>query len=213
MSYNSTNPLQNLLCGAPQDSILGPLFFYVYINDLANVCKHPIPLLFADDTNLFYHYDDVIMGAIASQIISLTIVYSIVYSGTDHRKHQSSALLALVRWVHRGPVISPHKGPVTRKMFPFDDVIMCENDNHTTDKWRTKFISEWLKINRISRNVKNTHYIIFATRRFGRPNSNVKIEGHTTDEKYQIKFLGVIIDDNRSLETALYTFQRRLQKE
>ena len=64
------------------------------------------------------------MHTIASQITSLTIVYSIVYSGTDQRKHQSSASLAFVRGIHRGPVNSPHKGPVTRKMFPFDDVIM-----------------------------------------------------------------------------------------
>ena len=70
------------------------------------------------------HYDDVIMGAIASQITSLTIVYSIVYSGADQSKNQSSALLAFVWGIHRGPVNSPHKWPVTRKMFPFDDVIM-----------------------------------------------------------------------------------------
>ena len=64
------------------------------------------------------------MGSIASQITSLTIVYSVVYSGADQRKHHSSASLAFVRGIHRGPVNSPHKGPVTRKMFPFDDVIM-----------------------------------------------------------------------------------------
>ena len=70
------------------------------------------------------HYNDVIMGTIASQITSLTIVNSTVYSGADQRKHQSSASLAFVRGIHRGPVNSPHKWPVTRKMFPFDDVIM-----------------------------------------------------------------------------------------
>ena len=70
------------------------------------------------------HYDDVIMTTITSQITSLTIVYSTVYSGTDDRKHQSSASLAFVRGIHRGPVNSPHKGPVMRKMFTFDDVIM-----------------------------------------------------------------------------------------
>ena len=64
------------------------------------------------------------MDSIASQITSLTIVYSAVYSAADQRKHQSSASLAFVRGIHRGPVNSPHKGPVTRKMFPFDDVIM-----------------------------------------------------------------------------------------
>ena len=71
-----------------------------------------------------HHYNDVIMGPIASQITSLTIVYSSVYSDADQRKHQSSASLAFVRGIHRGPVNSPHKWPVTRKMFPFDDVIM-----------------------------------------------------------------------------------------
>ena len=70
------------------------------------------------------HYGDVIMGVMASQITSLTIVYSNVYSGADQSIHQSSASLAFVWGIHRGPVNSPHKWPVTRKMFPFDDVIM-----------------------------------------------------------------------------------------
>ena len=62
---------------------------------------------------------DVIVSPMASQITSLTIVYSTVYSDADQRKHQSSASLALVRGIHRWPVNSPHKWPVTRKMFPF----------------------------------------------------------------------------------------------
>ena len=70
------------------------------------------------------HYSDVIMGTMASQITSRTIVCSTVYLGTDQRKHQSSASLAFVRGIHQWLVNSPHKGPVTRKMFPFDDVIM-----------------------------------------------------------------------------------------
>ena len=74
------------------------------------------------------HYNYVIMGEMASQITSLTIVYWTVYSGVDQRKHQSPASLAFVRGIHRWPVISPHKGPVTRKMFPFDDVIMRHAD-------------------------------------------------------------------------------------
>ena len=74
-----------------------------------------------------FHHDDVIMTMLASQITSLTVVYSIVYSGVHQRKHQSSASLAFVREIHRGPVNFPHKWPVTRKMFPFDDVIMLRN--------------------------------------------------------------------------------------
>ena len=70
------------------------------------------------------HYCDVIMGTMASQITSLTIVYSAVHSGPDQRKHQSSASLAFVWGIHRWPVNSPQKWPVTLKMLPFDDVIM-----------------------------------------------------------------------------------------
>ena len=70
------------------------------------------------------HYSDAIMGAMASQITSLSSVNSSVYSGADQSKHQSSAPLAFVRGIHRGPANSPHKWPVTRKMFPFDDFIM-----------------------------------------------------------------------------------------
>ena len=70
------------------------------------------------------HYGDVIMNVIASQITSLAIVYLTVYSDADQRKHQSSASLAFVRGIHRGPVNSPHKWPVARKLFPFGDVIM-----------------------------------------------------------------------------------------
>ena len=64
------------------------------------------------------------MGPMASQITSLTIVNSTVYSCADQSEHQSSASLAFVGGIHRGPVNSLHKRPVTRKMFPFDDVIM-----------------------------------------------------------------------------------------
>ena len=82
------------------------------------------------------HYNDVTIGEMASQITSITIVYSTVYSGADQRKHQSSASLAFVRGFHRWPVNSPHKWPVTRRMFPFDDVIMwcCVKDPFRCDE-------------------------------------------------------------------------------
>ena len=71
-----------------------------------------------------YHYSDVIMRAMMSQITSLTIVYSTVYSGADLRKHHSSVSLAFVKGIQRWPVNSLHNGPVTWNMLPFDDVIM-----------------------------------------------------------------------------------------
>ena len=77
-----------------------------------------------EDFKTDLHYSDVKMGAVASQITSLTIVYLTVYSGADHREHQISSQLAFVRGIHQWPVNFQHKWPVTRKMFPFDDVIM-----------------------------------------------------------------------------------------
>ena len=100
------------------------------------------------------HYNDVIMGTMASKITSVTIVYSIVYSGADQRKHQSSASLAFVRGIHRGPVNSPHNGPVMRKKFPFDGVIMipplkditiCHWSSMTlTDEQLYQIVIRWL---------------------------------------------------------------------
>ena len=89
--------------------------------------RHPSPPCKSRELQ---HYDDVIMSTMASQITNLTIVYSTVYSDADQRKHQSSASLAFVWGIHRGPVNSPHKWPVTRKMFPFDDVIMRQAYMH-----------------------------------------------------------------------------------
>ena len=64
------------------------------------------------------------MSVMASQITGASIVCSSVCSGADQRKHQSSTLLVFVRGIHRWPVNYPHKWPVTRKIFPLDDVIM-----------------------------------------------------------------------------------------
>ena len=85
------------------------------------------------------HHNDVIMGALVSQITSLTIVYWTVYSRRRSRKNQSPASQAFVRGNHRWPVNSPHKGPVTRQMFPFDDVIM-----HVPVLWRNHGEYAWI---------------------------------------------------------------------
>ena len=71
-----------------------------------------------------FHYSGVIMITMESQVTGVPIFCSTVCSGADHKTVQSSASLAFVRGIHRWPVYSAHKGPVTRKMFLFNDVIV-----------------------------------------------------------------------------------------
>ena len=104
-----------------------------YLSDCILTDKHHSPwnmytvcALFCCAQSTSSHYNDVIMGTMASQITSLTIIYSTVYSDADQSKYQSSASLAFVRGIHRWPVNSPRKWPITQKIFPFDGAIMCK---------------------------------------------------------------------------------------
>ena len=85
-------------------------------------CTHRKPS--HNDANFMFHCSEVIVSAISPQITGVLIVYSTVCSGADQRKHQSSAWLVFVWGIYRWPVDSLHRGPVTRKMFLFDYVIM-----------------------------------------------------------------------------------------
>ena len=69
---------------------------------------------------------DIIMSAMTSQIAGVSIVCSTICSGAHQKKnkHRSSTSLTVVRGIHRCPMDSPYKGPVTRKMLLFDDVVM-----------------------------------------------------------------------------------------
>ena len=95
------------------------------------------------ETEIRTHYNNVIMGSIASQITSLTIVFASVYSDADQGKHQNFASLAFVWGIHRRPVNSPHKWPVTWKTFPFDDVIMRCLSLVFIQAWNVSEFWEW----------------------------------------------------------------------
>ena len=117
---------KTITCGVPQGSILGPLLFLIYINDLYNVCLESVPILFADDTNLFY---------------------------------SGSHIETLVRSI---------------------------NDELSN-------ISTWLKTNKLSLNVKKTHYMIFHRKKAVMPNLKIQIDNQDIDQVYKTKFLGVVI--------------------
>ena len=117
--------LQPLYCG--HDSIKPRSFYNSFKSALNEASRYDG---FGGGFISIWHYNDVTASSMGSQITSLTIVYS----DADQRKRQSSASLAFMRGIHRWPVNSTHKWPVTRKMFPFDDVIMRSPDiTHMTD--------------------------------------------------------------------------------
>ena len=102
------------------------------------------------DRSLCEHCSDVIMSAMASQISGVSIVCSVVCSGADQRKHQRSASLTFVVGIHRWPVDSPHKGPVTRKMFKFDNGIIR---NYTTRDQKLLLTASRILLDKYSKDV------------------------------------------------------------
>ena len=117
--------------------VRGPRYLYIYtrgwllLMGRGHKSTHALyqTIFYMGDNGNILHfgltlYSDAIMSAMASQITGVSIVYSTICSSAYQRKHQSSASLAFVREIHGWSVNSPHKGPVTRKMSPFDDVIM-----------------------------------------------------------------------------------------
>ena len=89
---------------------------------------------------LSFRYSDVTMNAVAPQITGISIVCPTVCSDVHQRKYQSSASLAFVWEIHQWRADSSNKEPVTRKRFPFDDVIMSRHRDEI-GSW----VSAWWK--------------------------------------------------------------------
>ena len=133
-----TCPPEQLINSRFSNSGMHIIFLEILHNSKKSYFESNVRWYGFNKSQLPLHDCDVIMGAISSQITSLTIVYSTVYLDADQRKHQSSATLGFLWGIHRGPMNCPHKWPVTRNMFPFDDVIMKRCDE-TGVKWLAHF--------------------------------------------------------------------------
>ena len=146
VSFNNVkSDTKEITCGVPQGSILGPLLFLIYINDLYDVCSSSVPILFADDTNLFFKDTDL------SQL---------------------------------------------------ENIINSELEN----------ISLWLKANKLSLNIKKTHYIFFERGISKAQAIDLKIDNEFIDKVDKTKFLGVIIDSKLNWKSHISMIENKLCK-
>ena len=146
VTYNGVSSHKKTIkCGVPQGSILGPLLFLVYINDLYHVCNKSIPILFADDVNLSFR-------------------------GTDPKVMESDINTGLDR------------------------------------------ISLWLKVNKLSLNIKKTHYMIFNRKKKCCCDVMLRIDKQLIEEVSETKFLGVIIDNGLKWKKHIQYTSKKISK-
>ena len=145
--FNNTksNP-RDVTCGVPQGSILGPILFLIYINDIVNVSNLLFPILFADDSNVF------------------------------------------------------HAGKNPNEMI---NVMNTELDK----------LSTWLKANKLSLNVKKTHFMFFCPPQKKAEFSNcLSIQGETIHQVKETKFLGVMVDNKLSWASHINYISKKISK-
>ena len=146
VSYNEAkSDIKTVKCGVPQGSTLGPLLFLLYINDLAYICSQSIPILFADDTNLF-----------------------------NHGKDLSSLQMSLNKELAE--------------------------------------ISKWLKVKKLSLNIKKPQYMIFARKKSDHPYMDLRIDNENICQTKLSKFLEVYIDCKLNWKTHIKYVSRKIAR-
>ena len=132
--------------GVPQGSVLGPLLFIIFINDLHNSVVHSVTHHFADDTNLLY---------------------------------ADSSLKKINKYI-----------------------------NHDL-----KLINDWLRANKIALNANKTEIVLFKSKyRKINKHLNFRISGQKIKPKHQVKYLGVILDENLNWELHVNNLKLKLNR-
>ena len=126
----------------------GTSIFVIFIPLARLVSKLNFQMFCYELKNDYHYINDAIMSAIASKITSLTNVYSTVYSDADQRKHQSSASLAFVRWIHRWAVNSPHRASNAENAS-----IWCRHHDFAVAFWHCKSSQSSQTLRQVLKNV------------------------------------------------------------
>jgi len=143
---SNLSSLRAIMCGVPQGSILGPLLFIIYINDIVCVSSFMKLILFADDTNLLLN--------------DTNLNNLIIKANTE---------------IHK--------------------------------------ISEWLNINKLSLNIKKTHFILFHFRQKKITlDLKLKIDDCEIEQATFTKFLGVILQENLSWKNHISILSNKIYK-
>ena len=145
--FNDTKSnYRDVICGVPQGSILGPILFLIYINDIVHVSNKLFPILFADDSNVFL-------------------------SGKD-------------------------------------PIEMITSMNYELEK-----LIKWLQANRLSLNIKKTHFMFFSPPRKNLSFSNeIRIMGEKIEMVHETKFLGVMLDSKLSWQPHIAYISKKISK-
>ena len=198
VSYNTgKSQYENIQCGVPQGSILGPLLFIVYMNDICCTSNLLKTILFADDTTCFYSHKDIDM---LCEIVNNELRE--VCNWFKANKPQGSILGPLLFIVYMNDICCTSNllktilfADDTTCFYSHKDIdMLCEIVNN-----ELREVCNWFKANKLSLNAKKTNLMFLGTRFQTKQIDDkyiVCLDGCKLTRVGEAKFLGIVIDEN-----------------